>query len=209
MKTTDIEISGKTLKALSIFSASSKDPRHFLQGVYVHLQNHKIVGVATDGKILGLSRSLFSNLANGEGVFIPVEMIKSLLKSGKGKWLEGSVFIRTDGDLTPGMEYRLTLNIRGHSVSSYVRGVTYAMYQNIIPRSFTRIYGVYNPDLLIRVRDAFTLATDLTELPLIGNGVNGAAVAYDEGAKWLSLIMPLSKKLGDEQPDTLPDIFNL
>jgi len=209
MQTTDIEIAGNVLKALSIFAAAKKDPRSFLQGVYVHKKGTKTVGVSTDGKILGLSLSITSNLSKDDGVFIPVEMIKSLLKSGKGKWLEGSVFIRTDGDLTPGCEYRMTLSLGGHSVSSYVRGVDYVQYQKIIPKSLTKVYGSYDPDLLIRVRDAFTLATDLTELPLIGNGVNGAAVAYDEGAKWLSLIMPLSKKLGDEQPDTLPDIFNL
>ena len=207
MQTVDIEIPGNVLKALSIFAAAKIDPRHFLQGVYVHLQNHKIVGVATDGKILGLSRSLFSNLANGEGVFIPTMMISSLLKGGGGKWLKGSVFIKSEGSLVPGMEYKLTLSLGGQAVSSYVRGVTYAQYQNILPRSFTRVYGAYDPNLLLRLQDAFTLATGQVLLPLIGNGVNGAAAAYDVDSKWFSLVMPLSNKLGDEQPDTLPEMF--
>jgi len=131
-------------------------------------------------------------------------MISSLLKGGGGKWLKGSVFIKSEGSLVPGMEYKLTLELGGHSVSSYVRGVTYPLYKSVIPTSFSRIFGMYDPDLLIRVRDAFILATGQLSFPLVGNGVNGAAAVYDIGTRWFSMILPL--EVG-EQPDTLPDTF--
>ncbi|HAX18030.1 MAG TPA: DNA polymerase III subunit beta, partial [Actinobacteria bacterium] len=133
----------------TIFAVSDDETRYFMNGVFLEVQDGKIIMVATDGRRLSLIKKEFeSPLDNFESIIIPVKILGLIKKlaSGEGEFLlsvsEKTLFIKFDDNKI---------------YSNLIEG-QFPNYQRVIPEKQDQVAIISKNDLLSALRRVSVLA---------------------------------------------------
>jgi DNA polymerase-3 subunit beta len=87
----------------TVFAASTEETRHFLNGIYLHVNESVMKMVATDGKRLAIaSHQLMESVKQKIGIIIPIKTVNNILRTFTGNeevkiaLLENQVLFSTD-----------------------------------------------------------------------------------------------------------------
>lgn len=176
-----ITIDRKALKAASLFAAK-KDIRYYLQGVLVESTPLETRLIGCDGHTLGVHRS--EAKGDNEGIFtgiIPLDIVAAILK-----WKSP---VRND-------DIPVTLTVSGNEIRADYFGNSllfkcvdgkFPDYRRVVPSELSGEKAFFNPDYLIRIRDA-SKALNVS----FAFGYNGDSAALATiGENMIAVIMPL------------------
>lgn len=110
----------------TVFAVSREETRYYLNGVYFHVVDNKLRGVATDGHRLALCDINKPDGVEFYGVIIPTKTANEVLKLLAG--YDGEVSISV-------LETQIKFTIDGASISSKVIDGTFPEYTRIIPKN--------------------------------------------------------------------------
>lgn len=177
-----ITIDRKALKACALFAAK-KDIRYYLNGVLIESTPLETRIVGCDGHTLGVHRSA----AKGDnlGVFtgiIPLDTVTAILK-----WKSP---VRSDDipvTLTAQDNGEIRADYCGQSIIFKCIDGKFPDYQRVIPAELNGEKAFFNPDYLIRLRDASKVLNTSFAF-----GYNGDSAALAKiGDDMIAVIMPL------------------
>ena len=161
--------------------AATKDVRYYLNGILVEFDSGKAIVVGSDGHILFAGHATPTENESKGSIIIPIDAVKKCPKSGAVRlepiddtqWnLAGTLFTPIDGKF---LDYRRVIP-QASDVSSAAQEVT-----------------MYNPDVLVRARDALKLYTGESKpvmYPLAQRG-NDASVMHTGDNRAVVVITPL------------------
>jgi len=177
-----ITIDRKALKAVSLFAAK-KDIRYYLCGVLVESTPLETRLIATDGHTLGAHRSEAKD--DNVGVFsgiIPLDAVTAILK-----WKSP---VRSDDipvTLTAQDNGEIRADYCGQSIIFRCVDGKFPDYRRVVPSQLNGKKAFFNPDYLIRLRDA---AKALNTAFAFGYNGDSAALATI-GESMIAVLMPL------------------
>lgn len=177
-----ITIDRKALKAVSLFAAK-KEIRYYLCGVYVESTPLETRLIATDGHTMGAHRS--EAKGDNEGVFsgiIPLDIVAAILK-----WKSP---VRNDDipvTLTVSDNGEIRADYCGNSLLFKCVDGKFPDYRRAVPSELSGEKAFFNPDYLIRIRDASKVLG-----AGFAFGYNGDSAALATiGENMVAVIMPL------------------
>jgi len=177
-----ITIDRKALKAVSLFAAK-KDIRYYLCGVLVESTPLETRLIGCDGHTLGVHRS--EAKGDNVGVFsgiIPLDAVTAILK-----WKSP---VRNDDipvTLTAQDNGEIRADYCGQSIIFKCVDGKFPDYRRVIPSQLNGEKAFFNPDYLIRLRDA---AKALNVAFAFGYNGDSAALATI-GESMIAVVMPL------------------
>lgn len=184
--TTTFDIPASSLRA-ALTCAAKNDVRYYLNGVFLDLPRGRIV--STTGAILFCGAG---PRADHAGVIIPREIIETALKA-LGRKFERTFMVGVE--IT---EQTIRLNVPGAIAAGTCVDGEFPQYERILPRNPSGVTAQFDPELLVKARDAINAYTGAS---VIGHALihNGDSAAVMPGKNCLVVIMParLSADMAD------------
>lgn len=177
-----ITIDRKALKAVSLFAAK-KDIRYYLQGVLVESTPLETRLIGCDGHTLGVHRSAAKG--DNEGVFtgiIPLDIVAAILKFKspvKNDNIPVTLTVSDNGEIRA--------DYCGNSLLFKCVDGKFPDYRRVVPTEISGEKAFFNPDYLLRIRDASKV---IGVAFAFGYNGNSAALATI-GESMVAVIMPL------------------
>ena len=177
-----ITIDRKALKAVSLFAAK-KDIRYYLQGVLVESTPLETRLIATDGHTLGAHRS--EAKGDNEGVFtgiIPLDIVAAILKFKspvKNDDIPVTLTVLDNGEIRA--------DYCGNSLLFKCLDGRFPDYRRVVPTEISGEKAFFNPDYLLRVRDASKFLGVSFAFGYNGDSPSLATI----GQSMVAVIMPL------------------
>jgi DNA polymerase III sliding clamp (beta) subunit (PCNA family) len=180
-----------TLKA-SLYCASKKDVRFYLNGAYLDFQKGRIV--STDGHRLFVGQI---DCADFPSVIVPRETIEDAIKLAGKRSTDCEIQIETPAGQTPIVRI-VTLGGTVHATAIDGR---FPEYERVIPTNCSGEVAQFNPEILVNARAALNsymgreLKHDRNQFHLRHNGGSAGLML---GENCLCVVMPMrSEDTGD------------
>jgi DNA polymerase-3 subunit beta len=177
-----ITIDRKALKAVSLFAAK-KEIRYYLCGVLVESTPLETRLVATDGHTLGVHRS--EAKGDNQGTFngiIPLDIVSAILKFKspvKNDDIPVTLTVSDNGEIRA--------DYCGNSLLFKCVDGRFPDYRRVVPSQISGEKAFFNPDYLLRVRDASKFLGVAFSFGYNGDSPSLATI----GGSMVAVLMPL------------------
>jgi DNA polymerase III beta subunit, central domain len=175
--------------------AAAKDPRLYLNGVFVEARHHETRLVATDGKKLGIVRAHIENTIDRDiSLTIPNSVLRQIqVRAARG--LLAEIVIDDEG-------HYLRIPTSGLQYAFQPIAEKYVDYARVVPDRVSGSWAQFDPQLLTDFSKCALAITGKHVVPRITpNGDKGALVTIDGFDDFVGMIVPFSHPKASKPAD--------